>query len=408
MKLIITSCFVLLFLLNQFNSYGQIDSLMTLAKELIKQDKNKQAEQIYTDFLKQNPGNNDVRLALGLLYSWTKQYDKARVALTEVIKARPQSKETYIAAINNELWADNYSAALALTLTAAVIIKNDADILIREAKALLYLEKQKEAQQVVDSILVFDPNNSEAQSFLKTLKWNNQKNAIGVNYSYDYFFSIINPWHLASIQYKRKTNIGAVIGRINYAQRFDTSGYQAEIDAYPSLGKKSYAYVNVGYSNKALFPTFRMGFDYNRKLPKAFETSLGFRYLNFSGSEVYIFTGHLGKYLGNYWFSLRPFVVPDKKNASISGFFALRRYFSNAENYIGAQIGYGSSPDDYNLRFTGRSNLRLNEAKVKLTYNHLFGIHWIINSSVGYAKEEYFTALYRDHVTIDVSMNYLF
>ena len=309
--------------------------------------------------------------------------------------------------MNTELWAEKYDNALTLSNQAKTVLPNDADILIREAKALNNLERYKEAQQVVKSILATDPNNAEAKSMLETIKINKQKNAIGVSYTYDYF-SNRPPWKWESIQYKRKTKRGAIIGRLNFAQRFDTTGYQYEIDAYPKLGKKSYAFVNVGYSNKALFPSFRFSFDYNRSLPKAFETSIGVRYLNFSGSSVFIYTGHIGKYIGNYWFSLRPFVVPSNGKISLSGFLAVRRYFSNAENYIGAQIGYGTSPDDYAKAISGRSDLRLNEYKGKLTFNHLWGIHWITTASIGYAWEEYYTSSFRDHITGDISLNYLF
>jgi len=408
MRFIKTLAISLIFLLKLTNSFGQTDSLMSVAKTLITKNKNEQAEKIYNDLLQQNNGNNDVRFALGLLYSWTKKYDKARTIFADVLKARPSSKEVYIAAINNELWVDNYNQALTIANIANTVLPNDADILLRKAKALNNLERYADAQSVIKDILAIDPNNQEAKALLSTIKSNNQKNAIGVNYTLDYFFKQINPWHWASIQYKRKTKLGAVIGRFNYANRFGSQGYQFEVDAYPSLGKKSYAYVNAGFSNTSLFPVFRFGFDYNRKLPKAFETSIGLRYLKFSSSDVYIFTGHIGKYIGNYWVSLRPFVVPDNGKVSVSGFLAMRRYFSNAENYLGAQIGYGTSPDDYSKAITGRSDLRLNEYKGKLTFNHLFGIHWIGNTSVGYAYEEYYTSSYRNHLTFDISVYYLF
>ena len=138
MKYLITCCALLLVLLT--NSYGQTDSLMQVAKELIKQDKYPEAEKIYTDLLTRD-NNNDVRFALGLLYSWSKQYDKARTTFSAVLKARPTSKEVYIAALNNELWADQYQSALVLADTAKSIFQDDADILMREAKALNYRRK---------------------------------------------------------------------------------------------------------------------------------------------------------------------------------------------------------------------------------------------------------------------------
>jgi len=387
-------------------SYGQTDSLMRVAKELITQDKYAEAEKIYNSILEQNPTNNDTRFALGLLYSWSKQYDKARSVFSKVMNARPQSKEVYIAALNNELWDEKYNKALKLAETATPVFPGDADILIREAKALNSLHRSDDAILLLSGFLHDNPNNPEVKDLLETLKAGNRRNSIGISYTLDYFNNT-DPWHLAYLQYKRKTRFGAVIGRFNYASRFGSTGYQLEADAYPTLTTKSYAYVNVGYSPGSLFPVFRLGLDYNRKFPNAFEGSFGFRYLDFSTSKVMIYTGHIGKYIGNYWIAFRPFIVPDSNKVSISGFLTARRYFSTADDYIGIQLGYGTSPDDRYRLLTSQS-LRLTGYNSRISYNHLFNKRWILNVSGAYAYEEYFTSSFRSKITFDIAIYYQF
>jgi len=389
-------------------SFGQTDSLMNVAKELIKQDKYSDAEKIYIDLLAQNESNNDVRFALGLMYSWSKQYDKARTVFATVLLARPTSKEVYIAALNNELWGEKYEQVLILADTANAKLPGDADIMLRKAKALNYLQRSEDAKTVLNSCLENAKTNKEVADLLESLSTNKKLNSIGVSYTLDYFDNS-DPWHWAYIQYKHKTTLGAVIGRVNYARRFGLQGYQMEVDAYPTLSKMSYAYLNVGYSPTSLFPVFRAGMDYNRKLPNAFEASLGFRYLSFgSSSNVAIFTGHVGKYLGNYWFSFRPYVTPGNNDVSVSGFFVTRRYFSSAENYIGLQLGYGTSPDDRSRLLTGENNLRLAGYNTKLIYNHIFLKCLVLNVSGAYAYEEYRTSLFHSKTTLDVVLSYIF
>jgi len=397
--------FILLFVFATI-TVAQTDSLMRVAKELVKQNKYPEAEKIYNDILARNSTDNDARFALGLMYSWSKQYDKARTVFSTVLKARPSSKEVYISALNNELWAEKYQSALTLADTAKKVFPDDADILIRKAKAFNYLHQPEDAILVLNSILKTNPENLEAKELLGTVQYANAHNSIGISYTYDYFNNA-TPWHLAYLQYKRKTKLGAVIGRFNYASRFGSTGYQFEMDAYPTLTTKSYAYVNAGYSPSTLFPVFRLGMDYNRKLPNAFEASLGFRYLDFTSSKVMIYTANLGKYIGNYWFNFRPYVVPGTNNVSVSGFITARRYFSTAEDYIGLQVGYGTSPDDRYRLLTGQ-NLRLTGYNSRLSFNHIFNKSWILNVSGAYAYEEYLTSQFRSDITFDIAINYIF
>jgi YaiO family outer membrane protein len=404
-KLLIASC--LLFITFFANVFGQTDSLMNVAKELIKQDKYTEAEKIYKNLLTKDGTNNDARFALGLLYSWSKKYDDARQVFSNVLIARPTSKEVYVAMINNELWAEKYNSALSFADSSLMKFPADKDLLIRKAKALNQLERGEEAKIVLHSCVDIDKNNIEATNLLNSINYSSSLNNIGISYTFDYFNNT-DPWHWAYIQYKRKTKLGAIIGRVNYANRFGLNGYQVEMDFYPKLTKNSYAYINFGYSPGPLYPVFRLGADYNRKFQRAFEASVGLRYLDFGSSNVIIYTGHIGKYLGNYWFSLRPYVVPGNSNVSVSGIFQARRYFDTAENYLGFQLGYGTSPDDRYRLLAGQNDLRLSGYNTKLTYNHLFNQKWILNISGAYAYEEYFTTLFRSKVTFDIAINYIF
>jgi YaiO family outer membrane protein len=176
-------------------------------------------------------------------------------------------------------------------------------------------------------------------------------NKISVDYTLDLFQRSrdYGPWHMVTLDYSRKFPFLTFIGRINYAARDFGGGMkpgvQFEMDAYPKIRKGLYGYLNAGYSPSSIFPVFRAGLEPYFGLPWSMETSIGIRYLQFS-TAVFILTGHIGKYYGNYWFSLRPFLTFKPEGLSISGIFQARRYLADADNYLNLVLGYGSSPEE--------------------------------------------------------------
>ena len=169
---------------------------------------------------------------------------------------------------------------------------------------------------------------------------------IAADASYVSFSGDTDPWRLASVALTRRTAAGSFIARVNYANRFATDGVQVEADAYPRLNKTVYLYLNAGYSSATVFPEWRAGGEVFTSLPNAWEASLGFRQLRFGGAPVTLITGAVGKYIGNYWLSLRPYLRSKDSGLSASAGLTARRYFEDGDHWVGAAASYGSSPTD--------------------------------------------------------------
>jgi YaiO family outer membrane protein len=170
--------------------------------------------------------------------------------------------------------------------------------------------------------------------------------ALAVDYRYATFMGDIDAWHMSSVSMGDTRSRGSVVGRVNYARRFATNGLQAEVDAYPTIAKGTYAYVNVGYSRSEIFPGWRSGAELFRSLPRGYEGSLGYRQLRFGGPTVNLFTGSLARSTANYWFSLRPYVRDTPAGASASASLTARWYGPDPDNSVGARLGFGTSPTD--------------------------------------------------------------
>jgi YaiO family outer membrane protein len=168
---------------------------------------------------------------------------------------------------------------------------------------------------------------------------------LGGAYTYSAFGGPIDSWHLGTVSLGSRRAQGTFIGRVNRAKRFDVSGVQFEVDAYPVLATGKYVYLSAGYSRVNIFPEQRYGAEYFTILRGAYEGSIGVRNLRFPTEQVTLFTGSLGRYSENSWISLRPYLARRDGSGLTAGVsLAGRRYYADGDTYIGARIGGGSAP----------------------------------------------------------------
>ena len=281
--------------------------------------------------LTEYPDYADVRNLLAKTYSWDGNYEKARNEFNTIISKEKLNKEVWEAAINNEIYAQNYYIALGLSNKALLYLPSDIDIIALHEKAEIGVTVAK----TVEEVIYLDAEAGETTN-----------NSFGISTSVDVFDVIFDPMVYSSLYYNRKTKFGAIIPRINYSNRFQTNGIQYEVDAYPKFSKKLNAYFNYGFSNSDIYPNHRAGAELYANLPNAMEASLGARYLDFNTSSVFVYTGSFGMYRGNYYFSLRPYVTPSANNTfNISGNLLVRKYFKDKYNYLGTNLSYGYASD---------------------------------------------------------------
>lgn len=382
------------------------DSLYNTARQLAFNGQRAKARSICKEILHYKNGYYDAWVLIGRTYIWDNQPDSARMAFTEVLSKKQGYYDAIDGLIDVEYKTDQYEACIKQCDIALSFNPNDKNFQIKKAKALIAIPEYEKATVLLNDLLTRDSSNIDAQQLLSDISLATIKNKISLNYTYDYFEKrMIEPWQLAYVQYSRQTSFGSVIGRINYANRFSTKGLQYEVDAYPKISKSSYLYLNLGYSDKSIFPHFRSGAEWNIKLPSAFEASLGFRYLSFTSSDVFIYTASVGKYIGNYWLSARTFITPSKIGTSVSGSLAGRKYFSDKDNYLGLRFSYGTSPDDRKDLLTSVSVLHVKSESMRLEWNKKFNQVWILNVAAIYENEEYFPSKFRYILTGDITIS---
>lgn len=326
---------------------GNPDASFFAARELAFSGKRKEAKDTLTAILTEYPQYTDVSNLLGKIYSWEGEYDKARAQFNKVTSSHSKDKEAWIAAVSNEMYAQNYTIAVGLSNKALLFIQGDPDLERLREQALQNVNTKYSAASDFSGNLLVVQDSVAGNTKEKILK-----NKLGIFGVLDVFDVVFDPMIATSLEYTRTTKMGSVIPRINYANRFQTSGIQYEIDLYPKFSKIFYGYFNYGYSNAPIYPDHRVGAELYANLPNAFETSIGLRYLEFENIKANIITGSAGLYTGNYYFSLRPYItLPVGSNpVGVSGSLLVRKYLKDKDNYFGLNAAVGYAPELRQLR----------------------------------------------------------
>lgn len=322
-----------------------VDEAFEEARELAFSGDREKARNLGYAILEQSPNYHDVRILVARTFSWDGNYAKAREELNYVLNQSPKYRDALLAATDNEIWAEKYNAALQFSEQAVEYYPSNSGVLLKRAKALFRAKKESEALQVLNRLERIDPTNKEAQTLRRNINISQQNYTFTASYTYDTFEDIFGDIQKSYVQLSRRTKYGSVIGRLNYQNRFATNGLQAEIDFYPSIAEGWYGYISAGFSGSFIFPEVRGGAELYKILPRSFEISAGVRYLRYS-NNIWIYTGTITKYYGNWLFTARPFITPNSVGVSRSLNLIVRRYFSGADNYVSVRGGFGFSPEE--------------------------------------------------------------
>lgn len=355
------------------------------ARELAFAGEREQARTLLAEILAESPEHWDARILLGRVFAWDGRYEEAREQLLVVVRAKPGYADARVALTDVELWSDNPERALEVIEEGLRNEPTRQEFLLRKARAQDKLGELGGASVTLDRLLDINPSHTEAQRLFRRVRVNRATNEIGVSYGYTGVDDLDRPWHEASFWLGSRTAIGSVIARVNFANRFDQSTAQYELDAYPRIVKGLYLYLNYGYSPYRLYPRHRYAAEAYVNVAGGLEFSAGFRRLEFENTDVTIYTGTIAKYQGSWWISFRPYITPKTEGTSRSYQATIRRYFGNADSWLGVVGGVGSSPGELvdSIDLTRRDSW-----KVGLRGQAPFGDLFLIKYAAGYDREE--------------------
>lgn len=381
------------------------DELFKMARSAAFDEKNyPKAIELAKKALVISPNYMDIYTFMGRLYNWSDKTDSARIQFNYVLSKEPDNSEALSAYFDLEYQRDKFTRALELAETGLKTNPDSEDFIIRKAKALNAVGRATDALKITSDYISKFPGSQPAIDLHKSIKQSNLYNNIGAGYSFVYFdkrFS--DPWHLSYISYGTKTKYGSINFILNYANRFRSNATEFEIESYPRIANGLYAYLGGGTQlSGSLYPKYRIGLSLYKSLPFGFEIEGGIRHLQFA-TTTDVFIAGLLKYSGNSYFNLRSYLTPSGGKLSKSVNLIVRSFLSDDRNdYIGASIGTGLSPDERATGIFEPNSLRSLRASFdysrNITRQTSFGV------SLNYANEEYRAATFGNQYTINGSI----
>jgi YaiO family outer membrane protein len=369
------------------------DDLFRLARQTAFDGKRVESRDMLKTILEANPDYHEVRTFLARTYGWDAEFDNALAEIKRVIEKDPHNQDALDLLVDLKIWSKRFDEALVDVDRALLVYPASISLLFKKALTLKELNRPQESARQIARLLELDPAHSGALALRNELQTSVLKYFVGLTAGVDLFSEDFDNAFYGSVQAGSRGQWGTGMIRFNYANRFSEQGWQPELELYPRLTSKMYAYVNYGYSNSVLFPRHRVGAEVYSSRPKNFETSLGMRYLYFNDSSTTtILTASIGYYVKAWWLNWRPYYSFSEIGNSLSNNFAVRRYFENADNYVGVLAGFGFAPDERRLQSGGG----FTDVSINLLKAQRFGAVWqkalpadiILNLSLNFTRQE--------------------
>jgi YaiO family outer membrane protein len=337
------------------------------------------------------PEYHDIRI-LQVRNNWAlDNLNEADDDLNVLLKEAPQYVDTKPLALQRINRFTDKEEALVYISRLEKFYPDESSLKIQKAQLLIKLKRRQEAREIALKSIEDTGISGADRYVLQTILNRTVSNEIAINYQLINFSKDYgrDPWHTVSAEFQHNIDRTAVIGRINYTDRAYDQGTLYELEAYPVINDRTYAFINAGFSNGDLFPDFRGSASLFYNFAQIFEAEIGGRLLNFNNSSF--FTGIVGitAYSGSFYLNAKTFLGPERVNQLVQNYqFNIRYYFGNADNYFFGRLGSGISPDERAIFTLVQNNPGLEAYYFNVGINKSLGIHHIIQIGGGYLFED--------------------
>ncbi|CAH0311376.1 Beta-barrel assembly-enhancing protease [Massilia sp. Bi118] len=318
----------------------------------------------YSALLTRSPGNADVLLGRGVVYSRLGRWNEAVADLSAAASASPDYADVWEALGNTYRWSEQPAKALEAYEHLVALRPKDPAALVARARAQRALGHAFEARADLERARALGGDVGEIDGLLAdlqprpTLPSAGTPDATGAA-GYDWAASLASSWtdvgtgprwndQTASLRHYMKA--GSLGFETLRAHRFGQQDYAWALDGYASLWQGAYA--NLRYQHSAssrLFPANSGRVEVWQALGQGWEASLSDDVLGFD-SRVNIYGISLAKYTGNFYIQLRhQNIVSEDSHSTGERLLARWYYTGDADNYLELSANSGRSDDSLSL-----------------------------------------------------------
>lgn len=286
------------------------------------------------------PENTDYILYRARIFAWTRNY-KLADEIAQAVYSKDSLTEALALRVQIASWRGDSLSSLNLGLT--YLEKNyQENIAVLTARSALAQRQFDLTDSLGLLILKNNPSSKQAKAIRRDIERLAYPHMFRLQYTLDVFSKALSPWHTASAEGGIQSKRTLWVLRNNFAERYAQRGYQIEAEAYSNFSHGLRTISHLAYSESALYPKINVGLEAYKTLGTITDASAGATLMHFPSNDVWIYTAQAGIYPGNYWLSFRAYIVPQNNALNPSFLLNSRRYFRTRDEYIGAQLGYGS------------------------------------------------------------------
>lgn len=338
----------------------------------------------YTALLKRSPGNADVLLGRGRVYTWNDQYELAEADLKAATRASPRYADAWSALGDLYLWSDRPAEAAKAYGRWVALAPGKPEPYLARAKARRKAgdaagaaedERAAEARGAKAAVI---PVGSLAPDVTVPLAYHWSASLSGSGS----WFDPGSDRGDAGLSLRRHWSRGSLAAELLRAYRFGLTGTAAAADAYAGLWPRAYA--NFRYQKKtdgSLFADESERIELYQGVGHGWEPAVSWDRLTFGDSDTDLYGLALGKYTGDWYLRGRLVHIP---SSGTLNFRVLARdyYAGDGDDYVEIAAGTSRSPEDLNQGLAGSSSRSLS-----LTWVHFWTPRWGFKLGADYGTD---------------------
>ncbi|TNE80202.1 MAG: YaiO family outer membrane beta-barrel protein [Bacteroidetes bacterium] len=329
-------------LLGSFSfSFGQsadphIDSLRALSAK----DSFSAALRYCDSLIQVHPENADYPLFKARVLAWSGDLMQARM-LAESLFSSDSLNEALLLQVQIAYWRGDTAACYGLALHYLQREYNETAAILG-ARSALSVKEYERCDSLCLLVLDHNPKSKEAKAIRRNIESLAYPHITRVQYTRDAFDKAIKPWQTISAEGGVQQKNHLLLLRYNNAERYEMNASQLEFEAYSQFKRGIRTISSLSYSDSYLYPDWRASFELYKTIGAKNDASAGATLMTFARHQVWIYTAQAGMYPGNFWVSLRTYLVQEYGKINTSFMAFSRYYFRTREEYLGLQLGYGS------------------------------------------------------------------
>jgi YaiO family outer membrane protein len=346
-------------------SAPSFDDQYTQARSLANKGQPELALAAYSALLARSPGNADVLLGRGIVYSRLGRWREAEADLNAAAQASPAYADVWEALGNTYRWSEQPARSLDAWAHLVALRPAEPSAYVARARAHRALGHTDQARADLERARTLGGDAGEIDGLLADLaprpaipSAGNPDATIAAGYTWAAGLSSswtdvgggVPRWNDQSLSVRHYVQGGSLGFETLRAHRFGRHDYAWALDGYLTLWKGAYA--NLRYQHSAtgrLFPGNAGRAEVWQALGKGWEASLSDDVLGFDG-RVNIYGVSLARYVGNFYVQLRHQNIVSQDSHSTGDRLLARWYYSgDADDYLELSANSGRSDDPLSL-----------------------------------------------------------